>query len=136
MPYQVDVGSDGITAHWIGLVARIHGRALRDAAETSRVLRAARGLLAEWTPGASSTSTGFICDAGDEGLRRVCLLDALELAAPSFAARIEAEVFLASLVGSLAAFEASPGRTQADVLALVDRAILRAAALGRSRHVS
>lgn len=127
-PYLAALTVAEVREHWRGMVRRLHGLELRDPSETWSVLRRARQVLAAgWAPRESCSAAGAVCDWDDEGLARASTGDALRLGADSFEAAQEAEAFLGGLAAQdVTQWECQPGRTQGDVLRLVERGILRA----------
>lgn len=96
--------------------------------------RRARELLAGgWSEPLSLDTQGKICSLNSEGIQRFCVNDALEHAASTIADPTWMEQRLMVLLGfgewgyvRWHAWLEAPERTLADVLALFDRAILRA----------
>lgn len=97
---------------------------------TSEVLRRARELLAGgWHEPLSLDAQGHICTADDEGLSRLCLADALQVAsAGDVGAYMRAEDAIERQLASMGWTEPVyrwlelPERTQAEVLRLLQRA--------------
>lgn len=128
-PYLAALTSAEVREHWRSMVRRLHGLELRDPSETWSVLRRARQVLAAgWRHSFSVDARGVICAPSDEGLAAATVSDALLLGANLVVApSIEAEEFVSGLLGeSVTQWECQPGRTQGDVLRLVERGILRA----------
>lgn len=97
------------------------------------MLQKARGLVAGgWTPGLSKDSSGSICWHGYEGLARICLLDALLLAAQHDDEMWEVDRLLVWAAGTedLTNWEMAPGRRVEEVVAVFTRALQRALKLG------
>jgi hypothetical protein len=102
---------------------------------TSEVLERARHHLeGGWSPTVSRDAAGETCGPDDEGLERVCLLDACLLAAKgnheAMHGAMRALGHRVELIhhGALGDWEAEPKRTQADVLLLLNHATNRARA--------
>lgn len=105
----------------------------------AEVVKRARMLLAQgWSGGAVTLDhRGWICSPHAEEATRFALHDAVELAsAGDVDAIIEAEALLSLLAEpttgrTLYEWELASGRTHGEVLALFDRAVMRAAAVAR-----
>lgn len=108
---------------------------------TSEVLTRARQLLVDgWHPGVCTTSDGRICADTDEMVSHFALDAALDLAAGFDFDRAEAAEMALNRqlerTGSplwLRAWDVAPGRTHAEVLELVARAVARTRA-EEARH--
>ncbi|MCC6178842.1 MAG: hypothetical protein WAZ94_15100 [Phycisphaerales bacterium] len=110
------------------------------ASEFARIatgLRKARQALAGgWAPCFSFDAQGKICAPDDEGVTLFCLHDAVAIYAPDVETILAAEDLLKIIADpsgrmTLYDWEEQPGRKQADVLAVFDRAIARATAASR-----
>lgn len=101
-------------------------------------LDAARRLIAGgWSEPYSLDADGRLCDATAEGVASLCLVDALQVACGgNVAQQLEAEEVLGAVLrvqsgeSQVARWAAAPGRTQAEVVALLARATSRARVLG------
>lgn len=103
--------------------------------EVAHALRRARtcltkpGAWAAWFP---RDTDGCVTAADSERAAAWPVIDAIELFAPDVRARLVAEELLWQAVGtSWEAWEGSRGRTQGEVLAALDRAVVRALACAR-----
>ena len=98
--------------------------------------RARQALAGGWAPGSSRDAGGKICHPGDEGVSQFCLHDAVQMFAPDVDTLLAEEDLLKliadpSLRQTLYDWEEQPGRKQAEVLSVFDRAIARASAASR-----
>lgn len=108
----------------------------------AEVVKRARMLLAQgWSGGAVTLDhRGWICSPHSEEATRFAMHDAVEVAAAGDVdAIIEAEALLSLLAEpntgrTLYEWELRPGRTQQEVVALFDRAVVRARFINRREN--
>lgn len=108
------------------------------AAQVADGLRRARRCLAEgWAPWFPRDRDGRMADATGEDACAWPILDAVALFLPDVAARLVAEELLDQAIGGAACvseWEGALGRTRGEVLAVVDRAVVRAMACARGER--